>query len=144
MMDRMRCCILLYLLIIILLEGCTICHENQVKSVSDGAWVADLRYRECGSYSGYAVAVYSREDADLCCNNGEKEQFQSIYTTHHNENNSIPIHIKWSNDNNLVIYHKTRMSLEDAESQLMIIKAEKSYRSVNIEYIPEPVIWRRE
>jgi hypothetical protein len=133
----LRCSVI----VVFFLNGCTTCHEVRINSVSDGAWVADLRHRVCGSYSGYSVALYRSNDLPSNGGDGEKEQFQAIYKAENRDVINVPIHVQWGSDNSLIIRHETRMSLDDAKSKPMVIKAEKSYQGVRIEYIPEPVIW---
>jgi hypothetical protein len=140
-MVKKKCFILLYSIINLILNGCATCHEVKINSISDGMWVADLRHRVCGSYSGYSVALYRSNDSPASDSDGEKEQFQAIYRARSHDINNTPIHIEWGSDNSLVIRHKTRMSLDDVESKPMIIKADKSYQGISIEYIPKPVIW---
>jgi hypothetical protein len=143
-MVGLKCLILFYSIISLTQNGCTTCHEVKVNSISDGPWVADLRYRVCGSYSGYSVALYRRNEFPASGGDGEREQFQAIYRTQNPDVNNIPIHLKWASDNHLIIRHDTRMGLHEAESKLMIIKAENTYQGVSIEYIPKPVIWGKE
>jgi hypothetical protein len=142
MMARMkRYLSMCFIIIIFFLSGCTTCHEVKIDSVSNGKWVADLRHRVCGSYSGYSVALYNSNDLPADSGDGEKEQFQAISKTENYDVNNVPINIQWGSGNSLIIFHETRKSIDDAKSNLMVIKAKKSYQGVRIEYIPEPVLW---
>ena len=139
-MARMKSCVVMCSLIIMFfLNACTTCREVKVNSVSDGEWIADIRYRVCGNYSGYSVALYRSNN--LPASDGDKEQFQAIYESENRDVDKIPIHVQWGSNNDLIIHHDTRMSPDDDKSRPMVIKAEKSYQGVRIEYIPEPVIW---
>ena len=129
------------LLALLSINGCSTCHEIQINSISDGTWDADLRYRTCGSYSGYSVGIYRSDEPHAKSGDGENEPFQALYATENHNVNNVPINLLWESDNHLTIRHDTRVSLDDNESKLMVLKAEKYYQDVVIEYIPEPVLW---
>jgi len=130
-------------LVTLLLMGCTTCHEVKLNTLSEGGWVAVLRHRVCGNYSGYSVGIYKTGGIPVISGNGEKEPFQAVYRTGiHNENN-IPVTVEWVAEGRLVIHHDTRTVIDMSEQKPMVIKAEKVYQNVKIDYDPEPVIWEK-
>lgn len=141
-MNRMnRYISICFVSIVIILYGCTTCHEVLVSSASYGAWVADVRHRMCGSYAGYSVALYRINEPPASNGNSDEEPFQAIYRSKTNNLNNLPVHIWWESNKHLIIRHDTRMSLHDSESKPMVVKADKSFQEIAIEYIPEPVLW---
>ena len=131
-------------LVMFFLSGCTTCNEVKINSVSEGIWVADVRHRVCGRYSGYSVALHRRNESLTKSGDGDKEPFQAIYDSGNYDVSHVPINIQWESDNHLIIHHDTRMFTDEPESKPMIIKAETSYQDVIIEYVPEPVLWDKE
>lgn len=132
------------LFVMFLLGGCTTCNEVKINSLSKGVWVADVRHRVCGRYSGYSVALYRYNESLSKSGDGEKEPFQAIYESESYDVSNVPIHIQWESDNHLIIHHDTRMFTDELQSKPMVIKAETSYQDVIIEYIPKPVLWDKE
>jgi len=129
------------LLVNLFLSGCTTCHEKIVSTHAQGNWNADVRHRVCGSYSGYGVAIYMASERPPGNGEGDKEPFQAMYKTEDYKEGPVPVSVKWETDNHLVIYHDTRLSLDDDKSKPMVIKAETAYKDVFIKYDPKPVIW---
>lgn len=125
----------------IFLPGCTTCHEKTISTHLRGIWNADVRHRECGSYSGYGVAVYKVGEQPPGYGEGDKELFQAAYKTEDYVQGEFPLRVEWEADNHLVIHHDTRLSLDDDKSKPMIIKAETTYNNISIRYDPDPVIW---
>ncbi|MFK5949820.1 MAG: hypothetical protein QM500_13740 [Methylococcales bacterium] len=129
-------------LLIIYLDGCSNCTNVTTKSIQNGDWIADLDYRVCGYVSGYSVAIYHSNDGPLGSGEGDKEVFQAkirdkeIYSPQ-----KKPISIEWTGDKNLLIRHDTRMSVDDSNLKLMVLKAESKYKGISISYDPKPVIW---
>jgi hypothetical protein len=122
--------------------GCTTCHEVKVSTSSYEEWNADVRHRVCGSYSGYAVAVYRASEGPPGVGEGEKEPFQAVYKTEDNsEGDEVLVRTEWDEKGHLVIHHNTRTSVDNHKSKPMITKAESEYQDVLIEYDPKPVIW---
>jgi hypothetical protein len=125
------------------LSGCTTCHEVKVSISSYGEWNADVRHRVCGSYSGYAVAIYKESEDPPGHGEGEKEPFQAIYKTgDYLAGHAAPVSAEWEDDSHLLIQHDTRMSIDDV-SKPMVTKADAEYQDVMIEYDPKPVIWEK-
>jgi hypothetical protein len=135
--------LLIFLLVNLILAGCTTCHDKIVSMHTQGIWNADVKHRVCGSYSGYSVAVYKASERPPGYGEGDKEPFQAMYKTEDYKEGPVPIRIKWETDNHLLIHHDTRLSLDDDKSKPMIIKAETSYSDIFIKYDPEPVLWDR-
>lgn len=132
------------LYVMFFLGGCTTCNEVKINTLSEGVWVADIRHRVCGRYSGYSVALYRRNESLTKSGDGEKEPFQAIYESESYDVSHVPVHIQWESDNHLIVHHDTRIITDEPESKPMVIKAETSYQDVMIEYIPKPVLWDNE
>ena len=142
-MKLFRISSLVFLVVPVFLTGCTTCQEIKVSTSTQGEWSADVRHRVCDSYSGYAVAVYEISEGPPGNGEGDKEPFQAMYKTEDFIEGLSPITIEWKTDNNLVIHHDTRQSIDDDRSKPMITKADMAYQGVIIEYDPEPVIWEK-
>jgi hypothetical protein len=125
----------------IILQGCTTCNEVKLSTSRQGIYTAEVRHRVCGTYSGYAVAVYRTNEGPPGYGEGYKEPFQAIYKTELYKERPLPVTIKWKTDGHLVVHHTTRSSLDDNKSNPMITKADASCEDVFIEYDPKPVIW---
>ena len=130
------------LLVALMQAGCTTCHTKLIDTIAEGQWKADLEYRICGSVSGFAVDVYAIEEGPHSAGKGSLESFQSKYKEHRHEP-PLPtqITIKWVGKDQLLIKHVTRASIKDTSTDLMITKANSSYKGVSIIYEPVPVIW---
>lgn len=126
------------------LIGCGDCSFETIDSLKNDEWTADLEYRVCGSYSGFAVSIYPTSEGHPGYGEGSKEPFQAaIRSSEPYSFQKPPISIKWTDDRNLLIQHETRMSVEDSISKLKIFKADNQYQDVSISYDPKPVIWER-
>ena len=126
------------------LLGCTTCHEVKVSTSSYGEWNADVRHRVCGSYSGYAVAVYKESEGPPGDGESDKEPFQAVYKTgDYSDGHAAPVSAEWEDDSHLLIQHDTRMSVDDHVSKPMVTKADAEYQDVMIGYDPKPVIWEK-
>lgn len=126
------------------LAGCSDCDFKTINSLPNNDWTADLEYRVCGSYSGFAIAIYPTNEGHPGYGHGSKEPFQAaIRSSEPYSPSSPPISIKWIGDNNLLVQHTTRMSIEDTNTKLKIFKASEKFQDVSITYDPEPVIWER-
>ena len=133
-----------FMLAYMTLTGCTTCHEVKVSSSSYGEWNADVRHRVCGSYSGYAVAVYKESDGPPGNGEGDKEPFQAMFkTVDYSVGNTAPVSTEWEDDKHLVIHHDTRMSVDEHVSKPVVTRAVAEYQVVLIEYDPKPVIWEK-
>jgi hypothetical protein len=126
------------------LIGCGDCSFETIDSSENNEWTADLEYRVCGSYSGFAVSIYPTSKGHPGYGEGSKEPFQAaIRSSEPYSFQEPPVSIKWTSDRNLLIEHETRMSVEDSISKLKIFKADSQYQDVSISYNPEPVVWER-
>ena len=132
---------LLFTLLTLLSAGCTDCEQVVINSDASGIWIADVRHRVCGSYSGYSVAVYGINENPPGAGEGDKEPFQATYKTSDFEKDYLPIETEWINDQHLIVHHDTRMKIEDEKSKPMVIKADTAYEELRIQYDPAPVIW---
>jgi hypothetical protein len=122
--------------------GCTTCHTKVIDSATEGQWKADIEYRVCGSVSGFTVDVYSIEEGPHSTGKGRFESFQSVYKKQRQEPPlPTPIAIKWVGKDQLLIKHLTRADIKDTSTDLMVTKANASYKGVSIIYEPGPVIW---
>ena len=130
---------------LVALQGCsTTCHQTLIDGSGQGQWNAELRYRVCGGASGYSVAIYSSDEEAPGMGEGFKEPFKAIYKYNLVDEKHVsepPVKIEWKGGKHLLIRHDTRKNIEDSESIPMIIRADKSYREVAIEYDPDPVFW---
>jgi len=127
----------------IALTGCTTCNEVKVSTSSNGVWNAEVRHRVCGSYSGYAVAVFRANERSPGYGEGYKEPFQAMYKTGELVESTVPVRIEWNTDGHLLIHHTTRSSIDDSKSKPMVTKADTNCQDVFIDYDPEPVIWSK-
>ncbi len=126
------------------LIGCSDCDFQTIDSLPNNYWTADLEYRVCGSYSGFAIAIYPTKEGHPGYGHGSKEPFQAAIRSSEPYSSSSPsISIKWIGVNKLLVQHMTRMSVEDTSTKLKILKANKQFEDVSITYDPEPVIWER-
>jgi len=135
--------IILYSMLV--LTACGTCNQKLISHSEQGLNSADVNFRYCGYASGYSVAVYATKAGPLGTGEASKEVFKTLYKRVENPENNLqtksPVNIEWKSDNHLVIYHKTRMSMDDEPDKPMIYKAVKMYQGVHIEYVPEPVFW---
>ena len=132
----------LFILVALAQAGCTTCHTTLVTTATEKQWKADLEYRICGSVSGFVVDVYGIEEGPHSWGQGSLEPFKSIYKEHRHEPPlPTPITIKWVEKDLLLIKHRTRVNTDDRSTDLMVIKANPSYKGVSIIYEPKPVIW---
>jgi len=132
---------LFFALLTLMSVGCTNCEQEVINTDASGVWIAEVRHRVCGSFSGYAVAVYRVNENPPGEGDGDKEPFQATYKTSDFEMGDLPIETEWINDQHLIIHHDTRMNVEDRKSKPMVIKADTAYEELRIQYDPEPVIW---
>ena len=132
----------LLVLVALVQVGCTTCHTKLIDTVTDGNWKADLEYRICGSVSGFTVDVYSNDEGPHSMGKGSLESFQSIYRKQRHEPPlPPPVSIKWVGKDQLLIKHLTRAGTKDTSTDLLVTKANASYKEVSITYEPGPVIW---
>lgn len=126
------------------LIGCSDCDFKTIDSLPNNYWTADLEYRVCGYYSGFAIVIYPTKEGHPGYGHGSKEPFQAaIRSSERYSSSSPPISIKWIGDNKLVVRHVTRISVEDTSTKLKILKANEQFEDISITYDPEPVIWER-
>jgi len=122
--------------------GCSTCVTRNVDSLSQGELTAELEFRECGTYAGYSVAIYTTETGPIKRGEGEKEPFKAVYRSENRpEFDVLPISIGWIGDKVLLIRQQSRAGLDDHVHELMVIKAENKFMDVRIEYEPVPVLW---
>lgn len=126
------------------LISCGDCSFETIDSLENNEWTADLEYRVCGSYSGFAVSIYPTRKGHPGYGEGSREPFQAaIRSSEPYSFQKPPISISWTGDKELLIQHETRMSVDDSSSKLKIFKASKQFQDISISYNPEPVIWKR-
>jgi len=108
-------------------------------------WNADVLFRQCGSASGYSVAIYTDDEGEPGDGEGNKEVFKTLHTlgceTGDVGKENSPVNVEWKANHHLIIHHETRMGIGDDKSKPMVKKADKTYRNIIIEYNPEPVFW---
>lgn len=122
--------------------GCATCRDSVVDSVQQGDWMAEVGYRVCGSYSGLNVSVYRVENGPLKAGEGAKEPFKAVIRSSEPYMFDVsPVRIEWIGERRLLVRHSTRNGLDDLPTRLMVIKADRSYKDVYLDYVPEPVIW---
>ena len=122
--------------------GCATCRDSVVETLPQGEWIAEVGYRVCGSYSGLNVSVYHVDDGPLSAGEGSKEPFKAVIRSSEPYVFDVqPVKIEWLGERRLLVRHDTRMSVDDLPSKLMVIKADKSYKDIYFEYVPEPIIW---
>jgi len=128
------------------LQGCsTTCHQTLIDGRGNGHWNAEVRYRVCGQAAGYSIAIYRTDEEAPGIGEGDKEPFKAVYKYGLVEEKQIsepPVKIEWKGEEHLKIRHNTKKNLEDSESLPMIIRADKVYQDVSLEYDPQPVIWK--
>jgi hypothetical protein len=128
--------------VLVYIQGCSTCVSRIVESSSQGKYTAELDFRECGTYAGYSIAIYTNESGPVKNGEGEKEPFKAVYRQEYKHQlDAIPISIKWIGEKHLLVNQNTRTDLDDHVNELMVIKADNNYMGVKIEYEPDPVIW---
>lgn len=122
--------------------GCATCSDRVVESVQQGDWIAEVGHRVCGSHSGLNVSIYHADDGPLRAGEGSKEPFKAVIrSSEPYVFEDLPVKIEWLGEKRLLVRHNTRMGVDDKPTKLMVIKADKSYQDIYLDYMPEPVIW---